>query len=144
MVVKRTTIRKVEDILRDYPKIDKYIEKREQELRYPTVPRDDNVGGGKAQYKYGSQTLDTLITIDEDRRINALKRQRNVIDDCLDDAGKDTGVIINELYFCKRPQYTIDGLITSHLINVSRRNAFRLKNSFIKECAKGFGLYDVD
>ncbi|MCT3278852.1 transcriptional regulator, partial [Lactiplantibacillus pentosus] len=46
--MKRTTIRKVEDILRDYPKIDKYIEKREQELRYPTVPRDDNVGGGKA------------------------------------------------------------------------------------------------
>ncbi|MDO7805779.1 hypothetical protein Q7Q91_12375 [Lactiplantibacillus pentosus] len=76
--------------------------------------------------------------------MNALKRQRNVIDDCLDDAGKDTGVIINELYFCKRPQYTIDGLITSHLINVSCRNAFRLKNSFIKECAKGFGLYDVD
>ncbi|WP_455428856.1 transcriptional regulator [Lactiplantibacillus pentosus] len=142
--MKRTTIRKVEDILRDYPKIDKYIEKREQELRYPTVPRDDNVGGGKAQYKYPETTLNTIITIDDDRRINALKHQREVIDDCLDDVGHDTEVIITELYFCKRPQYTIDGLITSHLINVSRRNAFRLKNSFIKECAKGFGLYDVD
>ncbi|MGY5340708.1 transcriptional regulator, partial [Levilactobacillus spicheri] len=33
--MKRSTIRTVEDILRDYPKIDKYIEQREQELRYP-------------------------------------------------------------------------------------------------------------
>lgn len=139
-----STIRKVEDILRDYPKIDKYIEDREQELRYPVKPADDNVGGGKAQYKYGSQTLDILITIDDDRCINTLRGQQNVITDCLDDAGKDTEVIINELYFRKRPQYTIDGLIANHLINVSRRNAFRLKNSFIKECAKGFGLYDID
>ncbi|GIP67882.1 transcriptional regulator [Lactiplantibacillus pentosus] len=139
-----STIRKVEDILRDYSKIDKYIEDREQELRYPVKPADDNVGGGKAQYKYGSQTLDILITIDDDRCINTLRRQQNVITDCLDDAGKDTEVIINELYFRKRPQYTIDGLIANHLINVSRRNAFRLKNSFIKECAKGFGLYDID
>ncbi|MCP1250099.1 hypothetical protein, partial [Gluconobacter oxydans] len=82
--MKRTTIRKVEDILRDYPKIDKYIKKREQELRYPTIPRDDNVGGGKAQYKYPETTLNMIITIDEDRRINALKHQREVIDDCLD------------------------------------------------------------
>ncbi len=55
-----STIRKVEDILRDYPKIDKYIEDREQELRYPVKPADDNVGGGKAQYKYGSQTLEPV------------------------------------------------------------------------------------
>lgn len=141
--MKRSTIRKVEDILRDYPKIDKYIEEREQELRYPVTPGDDNVGGGKAQYKYGTQTLDTLITIDEDRRINALKRQRDVIDDCLDQAGKDTEVIINELYFRKHQQYMIDGLITGRLINVSRRKAFDLKRSFIESCAKGFGLYDL-
>ncbi|WP_047999403.1 transcriptional regulator [Lactiplantibacillus herbarum] len=141
--MKRSTIRKVEDILRDYPKIDKYIEEREQELRYPVTPGDDNVGGGKAQYKYGTQTLDTLITIDEDRRINALKRQRDIIDDCLNGVGNDTEVIIKELYFCRRPQYTIDGLITNHLINVSRANAFRLKSQFIADCARGMGLYDL-
>ncbi|VDG31395.1 hypothetical protein [Lactobacillus plantarum subsp. plantarum] [Lactiplantibacillus mudanjiangensis] len=143
LVVKRTTIRKVEDILRDYPKIDKYIEEREQELRYPSMPGDDNVGGGKAQYKYGNQTLDTLITIDEDRRINALKRQRAVIDDCLDDVGEDTEIIVNELYFRKRPRYTIDGLITNHLINVSHTKAFKLRNEFISDCAKGLGLYEI-
>ncbi len=143
LVVKRTTIRKVEDILRDYPKIDKYIEKREQELRYPTIPRDDNVGGGRAQYKYPETTLNTIITIDDDRRINALKHQREVIDDCLDGVGRDTEVIINELYFKKHQQYTIDGLITNHLINVSHTKAFKLRNEFIMECAKGLGLYEI-
>lgn len=141
--MKRSTIRKVEDILRDYPKIDKYIEEREQELRYPSMPGDDNVGGGKAQYKYGNQTLDTLITIDEDRRINALKRQRAVIDDCLDDVGEDTEVIVSELYFRKRQRYTIDGLIANHLLACSRANAFRMKAQFISDCAKKLGLYDL-
>ncbi|MZJ92978.1 transcriptional regulator, partial [Collinsella aerofaciens] len=97
--MKRSTIRKVEDILRDYPKIDKYIEEREQELRYPTATRDENVGGGRAQFKYPETTLNTIITIDDDRRINALNHQREVIDDCLDEVGHDTEVIVTELYF---------------------------------------------
>ncbi|ARW13410.1 hypothetical protein C7M33_00001 [Lactiplantibacillus plantarum] len=143
LVVKRSTIRKVEDILHDYPKIDKYIEEREQELRYPTAPRDDNVGGGKAQYKYPETTLNTIITIDDDRRINALKHQREVIDDCLDGVGRDTEVIIKELYFKKHQRYTIDGLITNHLVNVSRTKAFQLRNDFVAECAKGLGLYEI-
>jgi len=141
--LKRSTIRKVEDILRDYPKIDKYIEEREQELRYPSTTGDENVGGGRAQYKYANQTLSTLITIDEDRRINALSRQREVIDDCLDGVGADTEVIVNELYFRKRQRYTIDGMITNHLLACSRANAFRLKSQFISDCAKGLGLYDL-
>ncbi|AVK60547.1 transcriptional regulator [Lactobacillus sp. CBA3605] len=141
--MKRSTIRKVEDILRDYPKINKYIEEREQELRYPTGISDENVGGGRAQYKYSNQTLSTLITIDEDRRLNALRRQREVIDDCLDGVGEDTEVIVSELYFRKRQRYTIDGLIVNHLLHCSRATAFRLKTQFITECAEGFGLYDI-
>ncbi len=142
--MKRSTIRKIEDILRDYPKIDKYIEQREQELRYPMKSADDNVGGGKTSLEHDIGMLNTLITIDDDKRINALKRQRMIIDDCLDEAGKDTTVIINELYFKKHQQYTIDGLIANHLINVSRATAFRLKAQFISSCANSFGLYDLN
>lgn len=141
--MKRSTIRKVEDILRDYPKIDKYIENREQELRYPSTQGDDNVGGGKPQFKYTNQTLDTLITIDDDRRINALRRQREVIDDCLDDVGEDTEIIVNELYFRKRPRYTLVGLVDNNLVGVGKARAYELRNAFVGECAKGLGLYDL-
>lgn len=129
--------------MRDYPKIDKYIEKREQELRYPTVPRDDNVGGGKAQYKYPETTLNTIITIDDDRRINALKHQREVIDDCLDDVGHDTEVIITELYFRNHPRYTLVGLVDNNLLSVGKARAYELRNAFVNECAKRLGLYDL-
>ncbi|WP_063489734.1 transcriptional regulator, partial [Lactiplantibacillus plantarum] len=120
-----------------------YIEKREQELRYPTVPRDDNVGGGKAQYKYPETTLNTIITIDDDRRINALKHQREVIDDCLDDVGHDTEVIITELYFRNHPRYTLVGLVDNNLLSVGKARAYELRNAFVNECAKRLGLYDL-
>lgn len=142
--MKRSTIRTVEDILRDYPKIDKYIEQREQELRYPVTPVDENVGGGRAQNGFNDSTERLIITLDEDKRINALKKQRQVIDDCLDEVGEDTETIIDELYFRKRPRYTIDGLILNGLIHVSHTKAFGLRNNFVKKCAKGLGLYNLD
>jgi len=143
LVVKRSTIRKVEDILRDYPKIDKYIEEREQELRYPTATRDENVGGGRAQFKYPETTLNTIITIDDDRRINALKHQREEIDDCLDEVGHDTEVIVTELYFRKHPRYTLVGLVDNNLLSVGKARAYELRNAFVSECAKRLGLYDL-
>lgn len=142
--MRRSTIRKVEDLLRDYPNIDKYIEQREQELRYPMTQEDENIGGGHSQSLRNERALTMLITIDEDRRLNTLKRQREVIDDCLDGVDEDTQVIIGELYFRKRPQYTVDGLVVNHLVHCSRRSAYRLKKEFISECAKRFGLYDLD
>ena len=142
--MRRSTIRTVEDILRDYPKIDKYIEQREQELRYPVTPIDENVGGGRAQNGFNDSTERLIITLDEDKRINALKKQRQVIDDCLDEVGEDTEIIIDELYFRKRPRYTIDGLVVNHLIGCSRATAFRLKKQFISSCAKQLGLYSMN
>ncbi|WP_288531053.1 transcriptional regulator [uncultured Secundilactobacillus sp.] len=144
--MKRSTIRKVEDILRDYPKLDKYIEQRESELRYPMSQTDDNVGGGKSNYPDHDGPLRTLITIDEDRKINALKRQRDVIGDLLDECDKDTKTLIQELYFNRHPQFTIEGLVMNNYVEVSRRTAFKLKKEFINELAKALNLdiYDLD
>ncbi len=76
-----------------------------------------------------------LITIDEDRRLNNLKWQRDVIDDCLDDSGQETEIIIKELYFKKRPDFTLDGLIANGLIHVSHTQAFNLRREFIQNIA---------
>jgi len=141
--VKRATRNKVEDILIDYPKVDKYIELREQELRYPISASDDNVGGGKSNVMDNDGTLRMLITIDDDRRLNALKRQRDIISEMLEEYDKDTVTIIREIYFKKRPEFTIDGLITNHLINTSHTTAFKLRKDFINDLAGKLGLYDL-
>lgn len=141
--MRTSTIRKVEDILRDYPKIDGYIERREEELRYPTAPQDENVGGGKAKNVRTENEFKTLVTIDEDRRLNALKRQRDIVSDALDGAGVDTETIIRELYFKKRPAYTLPGLIENNKLHCGRHKAYELRNNFVKEVAKELGLFDV-
>ena len=141
--MRRSTIRTVEDILRDYPKIDKYIEQREQELRYPVTPIDENVGGGREQNGFNDSTDRLIITLDEDKRINALKKQRQVIDDCLDEVGPDTQAIIDEQYFRKYPRYTLTGMVENNMLSVGKSRAYKLKSLFIKKCAKGLGLYDL-
>lgn len=141
--MKKSTIRKVEDILRDYPKIDRYIAKRIEELKYPTTPIDENIGGGRAQNKRVESVERMIITIDEDRALNSLRRQRDVIDDCLDECGKDTETIIKELYFKRYPQFTLNGLVENNLLTVGKQQAYNLRNNFIKDVAKGLGLYDL-
>ncbi|MFT8491572.1 transcriptional regulator [Oenococcus sicerae] len=141
--MKKSTIRKIEDILRDYPKIDKHIEKREMELRYPVKPTDENIGGGRAENKRSEVVEHMVITIDEDEALNAFKHQRDVIDDCLEECGRDTEIIITELYFKKHPQFTLNGLVENHLVLVGYNKSYQLRNSFVEKVAKGLGLYDL-
>lgn len=138
--MRRWAFKCIEGILRDYPNIPDYIKQREQELMYPIQTPDENIGGGRSSTITKPQER-MIITLDEDRRLNALKRQRNLIDDTLDEFGNDTEVIINELYFKKRQEYTIEGLIEQHKIFVGRSKAFELKSKFIERLGSKLGLY---
>jgi len=131
--------RLIEDILRDYPNVEKYIHEREEELKYPTRDPDENVGGGKGG-KISKPQEQMVITLDEDRRLNRLKQQRNVIDDCLDNADPDTRTIIYEMYFRKYPLFKMEGLITEGKIHCSRASAFQLRANFLKDVAQQLHL----
>lgn len=140
--MKHYTFRYIENILSDYPNIDKYIHERETALRYPVAPEDNNVGGGRAQNKRSQPELSMLITIDEDKRLNSLKRNQKAVDDALDDSGEDTVTIITELYFKKHPEYTLNGLVQNNLISVGKNKAYDLRNSFFERIAKNLGLIE--
>lgn len=141
--MRKSTFHKIEDILRDYPRMDDYIRQREEELRYPMQTDDDNVGGGRSNYPDRDQPVRTLITIDEDRRLNGLKREQRIIKQCFNTSDKDTRIIITELYFNRHPRYTLRGLVTMQVVMVSRNRAYQLRNGFIKECADQLGLIDL-
>ena len=138
--MKRYTFRYIEEILKDYPDIDKHIHEREMELRYPVLPADENVGGGRAQNKIAEPVLNMMITIDTDRRLYNLKRNQKAIDDTLDEFGNDTYTIINELYFKKHPGFTLNGLVQNHKILVGKDKAYKLRNSFFESLARRLGL----
>ncbi|GHP12994.1 hypothetical protein YK48G_04190 [Lentilactobacillus fungorum] len=141
--MKTRTKRMIEEYLREYPETNRYIKERTLQIIYPAKQSDENVGGGRAQYKYDQSVVYTAISLAEDKILNTLKHHRDVIDDCLDDAGQDTETIIRELYFKRHPQYTIDGLITNGRIHVSRSKAYELQSNFINEVAEGLDIYDL-
>ncbi|MGF3112485.1 transcriptional regulator [Facklamia sp. P13064] len=136
--MKRSTFNYIQDILRDYPKLDKYIEEREEELRYPFKPTDINAGiQGNGR---NDKMTNMLITIEEDKRITALRRNQRVISDNLDECDEDTKTIINELYLKKYPRYTMNGLVENKIIYCSRSQAFNLRNRFFENIADDLGL----
>ena len=143
-MMRKSTILRVEDILRDYPKLERYIAQRIEDLKHPVYERDENVGGGRAENKRRNPVLDMLITIDEDERINALKRQKRAIAECLDESDQLTQVLIEDYYFYNRKRLSLSGVIAEKQLAVSSRTAFRLRHDFICRLAHKLGMYDPD
>lgn len=140
MKIKRSTFNYIKDILADYNKTDEYIKQREEELRIPWREADDNKGFSGNYSDNDGKAVAMLITIEQDRRLTLLERNKRVIEDCMDNACEDTQVIIRELYMRKRPQYTLDGLIENNLIYCSRTQAYRKVNLFFAEVASELNL----
>ncbi|AIM25017.1 transcriptional regulator, RinA family [Melissococcus plutonius] len=137
--MRTSTFNYIKDILADYYKTDEYIKKREEELRYPYKESDLNRDiQGKGTVSAPTERL--MITIEQDKRLAQLERNKKVIDDTLDNSCKDTQIIIKELYMKKRQQYTLEGLVQNQLIFCSKRTAQRLRTNFFKEIASELGL----
>lgn len=138
--MRRTVQHVLEDILRDYPKLSQYIKAREEEIANPTPESDDNVGGGRAENRRRDPVGKVVITINDDRRIRKLKKERQAIDECLDESGNVTIKIIQELYFKGHMGMRIVDLCDEHIIPVSTTKAYELRNSFLENLARKLDL----
>lgn len=136
--MKRSTFNYIKQILKDYSQVDDHIKKRMEELQYPHRPDDVNSGiKGNAQ---SDNMANLMITIEQDRRLAALERNKKVVEDNLSECGQDTETIIKELYTSRYPRYTMDGLVKSNIIYCSRSQAFRLRDAFFDNIANDLGL----
>lgn len=136
--MKRSTFNYIKQILKDFPKIDEHINVREEELRYPHRQSDVN-----SDIKSSGQTdkmANMLITIDQDRRLAALERNKRIIQNNLDSADSDTRTIIYELYIVRYPKYTMSGLVNQLKIDCGRSKAFKLRDEFFENVADDLGL----
>ena len=136
--MKRSTFNYIKQILRDYPQIDDHIKRRMEELQHPHRPDDVNAG-----IKGNRQTdamANLMITIEQDRRLSALERNKRVVEDNLNECGEDTETIITELYIKRYPRYRMDGLVENHLIKCGRTKAFQLRDNFFENIADDLGL----
>lgn len=102
------------------------------------------MGGGKAQYKPNDSVDRMLITLDEDIRLNNLRREHFTIKACYEEAPEYVQQIVNELYFKaprNRKYLTIADLVIAHVIPVSKTKAYDAFNDFLEDIAKELKLH---
>ncbi|MCZ3947183.1 transcriptional regulator [Lactobacillus gasseri] len=142
--MRRQTRAYIESLLEDYMNYYKHKAQREFELRHPFIPVDENVGGGKAQFKPNDSVDRMLITLDEDVRLNNLRREHFAIKVCYEEAPEYVQKIVNELYFKpprNRKYLTIADLVVAHVIPVSKTKAYDAFNDFLENIAKDLKLH---
>jgi RinA family phage transcriptional activator len=132
-------VERVKAVLKDYRDTDKYVRKLEEEIRVPY--REEDVNGDIKGTRSDSDTMfGTLWTIETDKQIRRLKRNKQIVEELLDECGSDTETIIRELYIKRFPQYTMQGLVEQKIILASVSTAKRLRNKFFEEVDKQLDL----
>nr|DAN86941.1 MAG TPA: transcriptional activator [Caudoviricetes sp.] len=132
-------VERVKAVLKDYRDTDKYVKKLEEEIRVPY--REEDINGDIKGSRSDSDTMfGTLWTIETDKQIRRLKRNKQIVEELLDECGSDTETIIRELYIKRFPQYTMQGLVEQRIILASVSTAKRLRNKFFEEVDKQLDL----
>lgn len=132
-------VERVKAVLKDYRDTDKYVRKLEEEIRVPY--REEDINGDIKGTRSDSDTMfGTLWTIETDKQIRRLKRNKQIVQELLNECGSDTETIIRELYIKRFPQYTMQGLVEQRIILASVSTAKRLRNKFFEEVDKQLDL----
>lgn len=132
-------VERVKAVLKDYRDTDKYVRKLEEEIRVPyrenDVNRDIKGSSIDSDLMFG-----TLWTIETDKQIRRLKRNKEIVQELLDECGSDTETIIRELYIKRFPQYTMQGLVDNLVIKCGRNKAFTLRDKFFEELDRSLDI----
>ena len=107
--MKSATKQYIDQLLFDYPTIDKEIERVIEEIKYPVRYKDEN------DYLPGSNlpslTLEnSVIRVVDSKRISLLKNTKNSIEQVLEELNDNEREFIEHYYFAKPRTKTIQGI----------------------------------
>lgn len=123
---------RVKKVLKDYNDTEKYIEQIMQSIRTPY--RETDINADIKGTKTDNDTMfNELWTIETHRALKCLKRNKQIVNQLLEECGADTEVIIRELYLKKFPRYTMQGLVVNHQVTCGRNKAIKLRDRFFEE-----------
>lgn len=99
---------KVDKLLRDYfdGTMDKQIKAREMYLKFRNDV-DENVGGGRAQYKFNNAVESQMITLEQDFELRELNHNKMIVEMWLNGLGKDEYDILDMHYGMRYTWYKI-------------------------------------
>lgn len=136
--MKRGNFKHIEELLRDYPRLDKYLKDREEELLYPTKEPDKNIGGSRSTV-ISKTTERKAILIAEDMRLRELRKQKEAIDYAFECSDYLTKRVI-ECYYMSKTKKTWD-TVTLEVASgqISVRTLKRLRTSFFEKIESALG-----
>lgn len=102
--------------------LDLEIKIREQELRHPQQEPDENIGGGRAQYKRSNAVESTMMKIEADIKLNELNRLKSAIKACVDMFDDEHKAVFYQWY---RNKMTWQQIADIHHIDVSSGRRWR-------------------
>ncbi|MFC6253763.1 hypothetical protein ACFP1H_04105 [Secundilactobacillus hailunensis] len=114
----------LESILRDYPKIDKYMAVRVAELSYSYQGHSHVL----SKLAVGTMLFDDCIGTD--RCLAQLEINKQCISYCLKYSDKDTQTIIKQLYFNHDNNLSLEGI--GMVLNMSKSSVSRKRTAFFK------------
>lgn len=136
--MKQGTFKYIEQLLNEYPDMDKYISLRIEELKYPnTIEADQNIGGGSSGF-VSNPTERMVMTIVEDKRLKNIELNKQAIDKVLFESDELTAMIIRMYYFDKPRLKTWEGIALA--ICVSEGHCRKLRTRFFEKVADELGL----
>lgn len=136
VIMNRGTFKFLEDILRDYPTVQDYIEKRQAQLKYTAKFCHEDCAAYNTEQ---SQDL-MALSIKIDKQMVQLFINEECIAACLAEADDLTVQIIEELYFKHRAQMNLERL--AQLLNVSVSGVSMRRKQFMESLAEKLGLED--
>lgn len=129
------TYKSIESILRTYRQYPDWISNRTQEIMYPVVEIDENVGGGRSS-QVSNPTEKIVSNLIMDKRLSELYREYNAVNYAFDSCVNDNVKRIIELYYIKRT-HNWKGI--AELTNYSEKQCQRLRDKFVKSVADYLG-----
>lgn len=129
----------VEQLLRDYPDMPKEIKRRRLQLKYPVKEKEENVGGSKSHSDISPQEM-FVITLDQDKRLNKLEEEHEIIANIIDKLPEKSKQIIKMYYFDHYTKYTWRDVAIQ--VNYSVRNCIDIRDNVVNSIGKRLGIMD--
>ncbi|EGQ1646409.1 transcriptional regulator [Staphylococcus pseudintermedius] len=136
-MLRKSTINYLESELRGYPYLEKDIARVREEILHPWSPKDENVGGGRA---------DTVMCVTEvratsvinDRRLAQLTRVKLAIEIAYNHT-TDEGRKLMDLYYFTKPR-TLNLTGVANALHISKTVAYDLRKGILSMLADELGI----
>lgn len=119
-------------------KQDRLIEQREEELRYPWKPGDENVGGGKSSTTGASKQELTVEKLESDPLLNQYREVVDKVERALNGLDYTGRVIINTMYDCSDKASTgrYSDKEVAEMLDADIKTVVTTRKGFIAEVAR--------